>query len=597
MDQKNIIWIKTEITDEVSTLPDSTVQVYPSTINVKEELQECVNQELCPPEFEHHVTKEEYLEDPLVRSGSTDSVGEYLELNLEAEETEDFVLASENDRVDECDPLSVTDGEEPASKRRAPHSQWMIKTTSETGSIAFEETHLQGVTGDKLDFAAEKSSNLQNSALSNRSSNCLKEKEIQDFTCSSCSETFSSKYNLIMHVFIHIDGVQPPAHICMRCGDVFLTHESLSEHSMVQREISQGEYNQCTTHSNECASFHPCKVMCSGKRALECDNSNRSFITADSLRPDRSGVCGESFSHSGGLKSYSKVCASERRHKCEVCGKAFSHAGDLRRHAFLHTGERPHECGVCGKSFTMAYHLKLHSFLHTGERPHRCDVCGKSYTDSGHLRRHVLTHTGEKPHKCLVCGKSFTESGTLKKHILIHTGERPHKCDVCGESFSQSGHLKTHSIIHTGERTHKCSTCGKSFTLSRHLKRHTLTHTGERPHKCNVCGKCFADSGSLKAHTLIHIGRILHKCDVCGKAFTRSNNLKMHSLIHTGKRPHKCVVCGKSFTQAGNLKAHLLTHSGERPYKCDVCGKSYTQSSGLKTHAATHIGQPTRTQS
>ncbi|XP_049796386.1 uncharacterized protein LOC126212924 isoform X2 [Schistocerca nitens] len=126
MDQKNIIWIKTEITDEVSTLPDSTVQIYPSTINVKEELQECVNQELCPPEFEHHVIKEEYLEDPLVRSGSTDSVGEYLELNLEAEETEDFVLASENDRLDECDPLSVTDGEEPASKRHAPHSQWLL---------------------------------------------------------------------------------------------------------------------------------------------------------------------------------------------------------------------------------------------------------------------------------------------------------------------------------------------------------------------------------------------------------------------------------------------------------------------------------------
>ncbi|XP_049945066.1 uncharacterized protein LOC126426965 isoform X2 [Schistocerca serialis cubense] len=77
MDYRNIIWIKTEPTDEISTVPDSTVQVCPSTVNVKEELQECVNQE--------------FPEHPLVTLESTNCSKEETQKKLGPEETENIV--------------------------------------------------------------------------------------------------------------------------------------------------------------------------------------------------------------------------------------------------------------------------------------------------------------------------------------------------------------------------------------------------------------------------------------------------------------------------------------------------------------------------
>ncbi|XP_047100794.1 uncharacterized protein LOC124719620 isoform X4 [Schistocerca piceifrons] len=121
MDYRNIIWIKTEPTDEISTVPDSTVRVCPSTVNVKEELQECVNQE--------------FPEHPLVTLESTNCSKEETQKKLGPEETENILCIPEfepqamkeeglefDDCLHECDPLDIRDEEGIASERLAPHS-------------------------------------------------------------------------------------------------------------------------------------------------------------------------------------------------------------------------------------------------------------------------------------------------------------------------------------------------------------------------------------------------------------------------------------------------------------------------------------------
>ncbi|XP_049796785.1 uncharacterized protein LOC126213198 isoform X3 [Schistocerca nitens] len=151
MDYNNIIWIKAEVTDEISTEADSAIreaQLVNSESKKKPELNlglEETENILCVPEFHPQIIKEECLEDPLVISGSLGSIKEPPELNLEAEESENFVLTSANDSLDVCDPLSVTDDEEAASKRCARDSPRLTKVASEAGSFVFDETY-QGTT-------------------------------------------------------------------------------------------------------------------------------------------------------------------------------------------------------------------------------------------------------------------------------------------------------------------------------------------------------------------------------------------------------------------------------------------------------------------
>ncbi|XP_049843934.1 zinc finger protein 16-like isoform X3 [Schistocerca gregaria] len=595
MDYRNIIWIKTEPTDEISTVADSTVQVCPSTVNIKEELQECVNQE--------------FPEHPLVTLESTNFSREETQKKLGPEETENILHIPEfdpqaikeeglefDDCLRECDPLHITDEEGIASKRLAPHSPRLTKIANECGNTGCEETYLQGVTCVELDIDAEKSTHVvgsgslnqvclskQDNALCARSNNRFKEYE---FTCSSCKQTFLSKYSLIMHVFTHIDGVQPPVHICTTCGEVFHTHDSLSRHSMVEKRTSQRESEQHSTVSN----IKPNRSDIFGESYSQSSPS----VTNNDERPHVCDVCGKSFDALRSLKKHTYNHTDKRPHKCKICGFAFIRHSDLKQHSLSHTGERAHKCNVCEKSFILRSHLKKHSLIHIGGRPYNCEVCGKSFTACGSLKRHMLIHTGDRPHICHLCGKSYIVAETLKYHLLKHTGEKPYKCDFCGKSFSRPFAVKAHLIQHTAEASHKCNVCGESFINSWKLKVHTLIHNGEERHKCDTCGKLFTNSRGLRVHKLRHTGVKPHVCNVCGKSFTDAGNLRKHIFIHTGERPYKCVVCGKSFTESSCLKKHHLMHTGERPYKCDICGRAFTQSVSLNAHRSNHFRQSTK---
>ncbi|XP_049945145.1 uncharacterized protein LOC126427022 isoform X3 [Schistocerca serialis cubense] len=80
MDQEPATWIKKEETDEVKTELHSMAQVYPFSMNVKEELEEGANKES--------------IEDPLGISWSTDFIKEDPELNLELSAAENIVETS-----------------------------------------------------------------------------------------------------------------------------------------------------------------------------------------------------------------------------------------------------------------------------------------------------------------------------------------------------------------------------------------------------------------------------------------------------------------------------------------------------------------------
>ncbi|XP_049770168.1 uncharacterized protein LOC126108844 isoform X4 [Schistocerca cancellata] len=107
MDQEPTMWIKKEGQDEVQTELRLMAQVYPFSMNVKEELEDSVNKEfledplktddLCvlvkrDPELKQDADGSELnpVKDPLGISWSTDFVKEEPQLNLEINVTENI---------------------------------------------------------------------------------------------------------------------------------------------------------------------------------------------------------------------------------------------------------------------------------------------------------------------------------------------------------------------------------------------------------------------------------------------------------------------------------------------------------------------------
>ncbi|XP_049769956.1 uncharacterized protein LOC126108682 isoform X2 [Schistocerca cancellata] len=111
MNQEPTMWIKKEGMDEVQTELHYVAQVYPCSMNVKEELEENVNKEFLEdplktdnssvwvkqdPEMKQHADGSEHntVKYPLGVSWSSDFIKEDPELNLEMDVTENIVEAS-----------------------------------------------------------------------------------------------------------------------------------------------------------------------------------------------------------------------------------------------------------------------------------------------------------------------------------------------------------------------------------------------------------------------------------------------------------------------------------------------------------------------
>ncbi|XP_049945638.1 zinc finger protein 431-like isoform X4 [Schistocerca serialis cubense] len=577
MDQEPTKWIKKDETDEVQTELHFIGQDYPCSMNVKEELEEGVNKEffedplkagdpsVCvkqDPELKHHAAGSEHnsVEDPLGISLSTDFIKEDPELN-------------------------ITENTVETSIRCASDSARFTQTTGGRCSISCEEPCHHRLVQDELVIDMEKSThgfstNTEDLTIDKECSvatqyDCsTREKELHVYSCNFCQQSFSSKYRLIMHVFTHIGGTQPPSYVCKWCGEVFHSnvglkkHMRMSENCRVLTADSHEKYGHSDEHQTTTSLDSEAEVSVTEHN----DQSSCKETWKDSKKPSND-ICNTHMTNDREKTSYygtlsiavnvsvqADLLTANRTHRCGICGKLFARYGDFNRHVSIHTGKRLHKCDICEKWFAQSRYLKAHTLIHTRKKPYMCEICGKSFIMIGDFKKHTLIHTGNKPHKCEICGKSFTKLDNLKQHSLIHTGKKPHKCEICGKCFTRLGDLNQHSLIHTGKKPHKCEICGKYFTILGNLNKHLLIHTGKKPNKCEICGKSFTMLGDLKKHVLIHTGKKPHKCEICGESFATSGDLKTHAFQHTESGPHKCGICDKSFTYLNTLKTHALLH-------------------------------------
>ncbi|XP_049770130.1 zinc finger protein 99-like isoform X2 [Schistocerca cancellata] len=505
MDQEPTMRIKKEETDEVQTELCFTGQVYPSNMNLKEELQDSAIKEFLvdplktegcsvwlkqDPELKHADGPEhnvfQSVEDPLEISWFTDFIKEDPELNLEMNVTENIVETSTRYGSDSARLTQSTGGScgvlcEENCHHRLVNDELVIdmeKSTHEFGTDAED-----GVIHEECSVATQYDCSMR-------------KKELHVYSCNFCQQSFPSKYRLIMHVFMHIDGTQPPSYVCEWCGEVFHSNVSLKKH------LRMGENYQNLTVGNH------------GKYGFSDEHQSIIFLDSEPevSVAERNEQSSYEETRKASKKSSNDMSNVHMRNDAEKTSHygTLSTAVNISAQANLLTAKRTDKCGICGKLFARSGDLKRHVFIHTGKKPHKCDICGKSFALSSSLNKHLLIHTGKKPHKCEICDKSFAHSSNLKTHILIHTGKKPHNCEICGKSFAFSSHLNKHVLIHSGKKPHKCENCDKSFTQSCHLKRHLLIHTGMKPHKCEICGKAFARSWNLKTHIHTHRRKVTH---------------------------------------------------------------------------------------
>ncbi|CAL9703195.1 unnamed protein product [Knipowitschia caucasica] len=253
----------------------------------------------------------------------------------------------------------------------------------------------------------------------------------QTHTCPTCSETFSRKQQLVVHLVTHT-GVMPNQ--CPLCPEQFMLKKHLNSHMMKLHGAPKP---------------HACP---------ECD---KSFMTKSELRSH------ESSKHKG-----------EKLFVCEECGHQATTRNGLKMHIkAIHRRYKPFVCSECGHAFTQKNNLNMHMLVHSGERPFQCHLCGKTFRTQGVLEKHNRTHTGERPFSCEFCQQRFTEKGAMIRHVESkHQEGRPHSCNICGRTFKAREQLRAHLNRHKGERKFECIDCGYKFTRQAHLRRHTLVH-------------------------------------------------------------------------------------------------------------------------
>ncbi|XP_049770154.1 uncharacterized protein LOC126108833 [Schistocerca cancellata] len=127
--------------------------------------------------------------------------------------------------------------------RNARYEQRSIQTSDGNDSASFEESNRRDVAPDDVVVEQEKPTPFiscsvptrgivspEDNSICSADDTSTTDNNVSVFTCSSCLQSFSSKYSLVMHVFLHVDGVEPPSHVCRYCGDVFLTRRGLNKH-------------------------------------------------------------------------------------------------------------------------------------------------------------------------------------------------------------------------------------------------------------------------------------------------------------------------------------------------------------------------------
>ncbi|XP_052091154.1 zinc finger protein 91-like [Mytilus californianus] len=427
---------------------------------------------------------------------------------------------------------------------------------------------------------------IKESLLKNH--NCLGmpvKSAMSQFLCDQCSNSFSSKSQLLIHLKEHRGE---DVFYCKICNKPFLHEYLLKRHKVVHSDkkpykcrVCKVEFSWISSLRTHIMTKHKDKIREQEKEMKHNDGVD----LAGEITEERNRRIGSEteFMEEKSDTQLDAQISPHTENVCAVCNQCFVAEESLKEHYRTHNLDWTSSTKRNPEKLQKLYNKDKFEIKQVVS--FQCDRCKKILPET-ERDSHSSVHA-RYPFICDFCCMNFEQELYLLKHLEIHKGDKPHRCNLCGEKFATLQQLTTHRQIHEEEENKpiKCDDCGKRFRNNYSLNLHRHIHTNEKPYKCDECTENFSRNDYLKRHKArFHSGQVF-QCNSCPKTFYERYELSRHiQSSHVKDKPHICTVCDKKFAFSYELKKHLETHNKNLPFKCNECPNAYEKKKQLNRH-------------
>ena len=205
----------------------------------------------------------------------------------------------------------------------------------------------------------------------------MEENLTSKYSCSKCSENFSYRTSLLLHLKSHENrdaedeemkqaSTRCPTRqkqqevqcIFEGCENVYSSAKDIQSHLMRR-------------HGNRAADIADLSIVLEEGHSLKTASLKTDESDASSSSNEKKDTNGDEQQKMTKKSLHNKTCSN--------CGKKFQSLSKLQQHIRAHTGEKPFPCDRCPSKFSHKGHLEIHMRRHTKDKPFACNLCSSRF--------------------------------------------------------------------------------------------------------------------------------------------------------------------------------------------------------------------------
>ncbi|CAH0562421.1 unnamed protein product [Brassicogethes aeneus] len=411
-----------------------------------------------------------------------------------------------------------------------------------------------------------------------------------NYTCSICSDTFTTGQQLIDHEQIHSDHLQ---FTCSYCPRLFKHKRSRDRHTKLHTGDKKYKCLQCESAFSR------------------SDHLKIHLKTHDSRKPYKCGSCNRGYNTAAALSSHQQVhlklepkCSddpdtnSPTSFRCHLCPNAFYRPESLQNHLMNSHIDSPTDSPASQSQMAESEEgIKIMCMYCTKDFPTLDLMCQHVNTIHKNLQNGIASSISPKSdqnleHNSQYCNSDFTHNSynsfqlqptDLSKRqknidgdeeIKLSSKKKKRKIDVGGV-----GSIPQNNSYGSVDKPCICSCCYaqlpnfKSFL--HHMETHMISANNALLGFCPICGDPNVNTSNFSSHifghAVIQVSGLC--CYTCKKTFEHMEKLQKHLIDVHVVNVYKCSICNEIFDTKLSMQLHLTSkHSEEcKYYKCNLC--------------------------